>query len=248
MRVNDRGGNYTGRFAPSPTGPLHAGSLVAALASWLDAKAHGGQWLVRMEDIDTPRCLPGADQTILQQLAACGLHPDAPLVYQSKRSQLYQAALDLLIAQSQAYPCGCSRLDIEQAIAADELQHSAEVRFAVEASLDIYRIWAQVEPRERAMTHFSRLKVWDTQANNGVLIYLLLADQSVEILVDREAARLVDPQIWERACAVMSMAFRREAYTEGVLAGLKVIQPALERAFPARSDDRDELPNTVAVL
>ena len=110
--------NYVGRFAPSPTGPLHAGSLVAALASWLDAKAHGGQWLVRMEDVDTPRCIPGADQIILQQLAACGMQPDAPPVYQSQRGSLYQSALNQLIAQSQAYPCGCSRLDIEQAIAA----------------------------------------------------------------------------------------------------------------------------------
>ncbi len=113
---------YIGRFAPSPTGPLHAGSLVTALASWLDAKAHGGKWLVRIEDVDTPRCVPGVDQVILQQLAACGLHPDAPPVYQSQRGQLYQAALDQLIAPSIAYPCGCSRLDIEQAIAASGQQ------------------------------------------------------------------------------------------------------------------------------
>ena len=111
-------GGYVGRFAPSPTGPLHAGSLVAALASWLDAKAHGGQWLVRIEDVDTPRCIPGAAQTILRQLAACGLHSDAPPVYQSTRGQLYQNALDQLTAQARAYPCGCSRLEIEQAIAA----------------------------------------------------------------------------------------------------------------------------------
>lgn len=110
--------NYVGRFAPSPTGPLHAGSLVAALASWLDAKAHGGQWLVRIEDVDTPRCVPCADQVILQQLAACGLHPDAAPVYQSQRGHLYQNALKQLVTQSQAYPCGCSRLDIEQTIAA----------------------------------------------------------------------------------------------------------------------------------
>ena len=112
------GAMYVGRFAPSPTGPLHAGSLVAALASWLDAKAHAGQWLVRIEDVDTPRCRPGSDQTILQQLAACGLYPDAPPVYQSQRGHLYQNALDQLIAQSQAYPCGCTRQDIQAALAA----------------------------------------------------------------------------------------------------------------------------------
>ena len=118
--VSDRGG-YKGRFAPSPTGPLHAGSLVAALASWLDARAHGGQWLVRIEDIDTPRCVPGADRVILQQLAACGLYPDAPPVYQSQRHALYQAALDRLIATSLAYPCGCTRQDIARVLAAGGL-------------------------------------------------------------------------------------------------------------------------------
>ena len=107
---------YIGRFAPSPTGPLHAGSLVAALGSWLDAKAHGGRWLVRIEDVDTPRCVPGADKIILQQLADCGLRPDAPPVYQSERSALYQTALDQLTLQSQAYPCGCSRQDIQTAL------------------------------------------------------------------------------------------------------------------------------------
>ncbi len=106
---------YRGRFAPSPTGPLHAGSLVAALASWLDARAHGGQWLVRIEDVDHPRTVAGADQYILAQLAACGLHPDAPPAWQSQRSALYQAALEQLKARGLAYPCACSRKDIEGA-------------------------------------------------------------------------------------------------------------------------------------
>jgi glutamyl-Q tRNA(Asp) synthetase len=97
---------------------LHAGSLVAALASWLDAKAQGGLWLVRIEDVDTPRCVSGADKIIMQQLAACGLQPDAAPIYQSVRGAHYQSALDKLIAQSQAYPCGCSRQNIELAIAA----------------------------------------------------------------------------------------------------------------------------------
>ena len=104
---------YRGRFAPSPTGPLHAGSLVAALASWLDARAHGGHWLVRIEDVDQPRCIPGADLLILQQLADCGLHPDEEPLYQSERSALYQRALAILVERGQAYPCACSRRDIE---------------------------------------------------------------------------------------------------------------------------------------
>jgi glutamyl-Q tRNA(Asp) synthetase len=111
---------YRGRFAPSPTGPLHAGSLVAALASWLDARAHGGEWLVRIEDVDLPRCVPGADAEILRQLATCGLLPDAPAQWQSRRDPLYQAALDRLVAQGKAYPCGCSRKDVELALRAQE--------------------------------------------------------------------------------------------------------------------------------
>jgi glutamyl-Q tRNA(Asp) synthetase len=110
------GDTYKGRFAPSPTGPLHAGSLVAALASWLDARAHGGQWLVRMEDVDLPRCVPDADQTILHQLAACGLVPDETPVWQSQRTAIYQQALDSLISRNLAYPCACSRKDIEAAL------------------------------------------------------------------------------------------------------------------------------------
>ena len=121
---------YRGRFAPSPTGPLHAGSLVAALASWLDARAHGGAWIVRIEDVDLPRCVPGADRLILDQLAACGLVSDEAVVWQSQRGDRYQAALDRLIAQGAAYPCGCSRKDIEATLASQGLhgeRHKAAV-------------------------------------------------------------------------------------------------------------------------
>ncbi len=115
--------SYTGRFAPSPTGALHAGSLVAALASWLDARAHGGRWLVRIEDVDTPRCMPGADQVILGQLAICGLLPDEKPLYQSRRGSAYAAALDQLHALRLTYPCGCTRREIEDALVALGILH-----------------------------------------------------------------------------------------------------------------------------
>lgn len=109
---------YRGRFAPSPTGLLHAGSLVAALASWLHARAHRGQWLVRIEDVDTPRCVPGAGESILTQLARCGLVSDEPVVWQSQRGALYRNTLQSLIDRALAYPCTCSRKAIAAALQA----------------------------------------------------------------------------------------------------------------------------------
>jgi glutamyl-Q tRNA(Asp) synthetase len=111
-------GPYVGRFAPSPTGPLHAGSLAAALASWLDARAHGGRWLVRIEDVDAPRCVAGADALILAQLDGCGLRPDAPPLWQSTRGAAYGAALEALRTSDAAYPCGCTRREIESSLSA----------------------------------------------------------------------------------------------------------------------------------
>jgi len=106
--------DYIGRFAPTPSGPLHLGSLVAAVGSWLDARAAGGQWLLRLEDIDPPRCPPGTDDQILRQLEAFGLTWDGEIRYQSERGETYQAALDRLIATGMAYPCGCSRREWRQ--------------------------------------------------------------------------------------------------------------------------------------
>ena len=117
---------YIGRFAPSPTGPLHAGSLVAALASWLDTRHHGGLWQVRIEDLDTPRCVAGADDIILKQLADCGLLPNSEVLYQSTRRAAYQHALESLVTKGWAYACACSRKDIEDA-QGERPRHSAAV-------------------------------------------------------------------------------------------------------------------------
>ena len=102
--------HYTGRFAPSPTGPLHAGSLVAAMASYLDARAHHGRWLLRIEDIDEPRTVSGAAETICDSLAALGMHPDGEVIWQSQRKARYEVAFSQL--GEHVYPCGCSRKEI----------------------------------------------------------------------------------------------------------------------------------------
>ncbi|MHB8622226.1 MAG: tRNA glutamyl-Q(34) synthetase GluQRS [Sulfuricaulis sp.] len=103
---------YRGRFAPSPTGPLHFGSMVAAAGSFLQAKSRGGAWLVRMEDLDPPRIMPGAADEILRTLAAFGLLWDGEVVYQSRRQTAYATALGTLAAQDALYPCACSRREI----------------------------------------------------------------------------------------------------------------------------------------
>lgn len=112
---------YCGRFAPSPTGPLHAGSLVSALASYLDARAHDGRWLVRIEDIDGPRTVPGAAHDILATLERFGMRADATPIWQTQRTDAYQTALGTLIGAGRVYPCGCTRKEI-----ADSLTHLRE--------------------------------------------------------------------------------------------------------------------------
>lgn len=113
--------SYRGRFAPSPTGPLHLGSLTAALGSFLDAKRQAGSWLVRIEDLDTPRCVPGAADQILRTLAAFGLHSDEPVIYQSQRTPQYEQAFDQLRSAGHLYPCACTRREI-----ADSALHRGE--------------------------------------------------------------------------------------------------------------------------
>ena len=103
---------YRGRFAPSPTGPLHIGSLVAAVASYLEARTRGGEWLVRIEDLDPPREVPGAAEDIIQALAIHGFVWDKEIVYQSQRGDRYRLAFEQLQAAGLIYPCGCSRKEI----------------------------------------------------------------------------------------------------------------------------------------
>lgn len=112
--------SYRGRFAPSPTGPLHFGSLVAALGSYLEARRRGGEWLLRIEDVDEPRCRPDAADGIRHTLAACGFAWDGEILVQSRRKDRYQEVLDRLRAGGHAYPCGCSRRELaDSALASD---------------------------------------------------------------------------------------------------------------------------------
>ncbi len=110
--------HYRGRFAPSPTGPLHFGSLVAATGSYLDAHSHGGEWLVRMEDIDRPREQAGAAAAIFSALKAHGFAWDDEILYQSRRTAAYQSALEQLGAAGHTYPCACSRREIGDSLLA----------------------------------------------------------------------------------------------------------------------------------
>ncbi len=103
---------YRGRFAPSPTGPLHFGSLIAAVASYCQAKSNNGEWLLRIEDIDRPREVPRASDDIIRHLELFGFNWDGPVTYQKNRIEHYQAAFDQLIQQQRLYPCACSRKDI----------------------------------------------------------------------------------------------------------------------------------------
>ena len=105
--------NYRGRFAPSPSGPLHKGSLVAAIASYLEAKKHNGQWLIRMEDVDETRNVKGAADEILRSLEAYGFEWDEEVIYQTQRKQAYTDALQQLKDQKLIYPCTCSRKDLK---------------------------------------------------------------------------------------------------------------------------------------
>ena len=137
---------------------------------------------------------------------------------------------------------------IEQAVAAIERRTSGEIRVAIDTALELAETWADRSPREAAHEAFARLRVWDSELNNGVLIYVLMADRDVEIVADRGAAARISPIEWEAACRLMENHFRAGHFKDGALAGVEAVGVLLEREFPSRLGSRDELPNQPALL
>jgi len=137
---------------------------------------------------------------------------------------------------------------IERAIRATEERHAGQIRFAVEASLELAPLLAGQTAQQRAIEEFSRLRVWDTEHNNGVLIYLLLADHDVEIIADRGIHVRLGQQVWEAICREMEAAFRAGHFEAGVLAGINAVGEHLSRHFPARSGKPNEMPDRPVVL
>jgi uncharacterized membrane protein YgcG len=146
-----------------------------------------------------------------------------------------------------AFPVAVRRR-IESAIAESEVRHGGEIRFAVEAALDFLPLLRGTTARERAIEVFTELRVWDTEHNNGVLIYLLLADRDVEIVADRGLNGLVSSQEWEAICQEMEAMFRRGAYEAGVRRGIELIGGHLARHFPRPADNANELSDRPALL
>ena len=136
---------------------------------------------------------------------------------------------------------------IEQAIAAAEARHAGQIVFAIEPALPVGRVLSKLAPRERALEIFGLLRVWDTEDNNGVLVYLLLADRDVEIVADRGIHRHVGDAAWQHVCARMEAAFGEGRYEDGALAGIEAISERLARAFP-RGAGSNELPNRPVVI
>ena len=137
---------------------------------------------------------------------------------------------------------------IDKAIKASEDLHRGEIRFAVEGALQIEPLFRGQTARERAIGVFSQLQIWDTEHNNGVLIYLLLADRDVEIVADRGIDAKVGPREWERICRKMEAAFRQADFEGGVVGGIQEVTRLLAEHFPPIGDDRNELPDKPVVL
>jgi uncharacterized membrane protein YgcG len=146
-----------------------------------------------------------------------------------------------------AFPAGvCDAID--RAIRESESRHRAEIRFAVEGALDIVPLFQGRSARERAIDVFSHLRIWDTEDNNGVLIYLLLADRTVEIVADRGVHAKVGTTVWEGICREMEPFLQRGEFEAGVVHGIQAVTGHLARHFPARDGDRNELPDEPVIL
>jgi len=137
---------------------------------------------------------------------------------------------------------------VEQRIAESERRHSGEIRVCVEAGLPLSYLWRRAPARERALSMFGKLRVWDTEANNGVLIYLLLAERTIEIVADRGIASRVSSDEWETVCRTMEQHFREGRFPEGAVAGIESVGALLARHFPSEGGDRNEQPNRPVLL
>lgn len=137
---------------------------------------------------------------------------------------------------------------VENAITEGELRHSGQVCFALEAALPLVRVWQGVSPRERALEVFGSLRVWDTERNDGVLVYILLADRDVEIVADRGIHARVGPAAWEAICLEMEASLRAGHYAEGIVAGVAAINELLATHSPRTGDDRNELSDKPIIL
>ena len=140
------------------------------------------------------------------------------------------------------------RARIEQALQRIEGEHAGELRFAIETAFDLPELWYGVTPRQRALEVFGHLGVWDTEGNNGVLIYVLMADHDVEIIADRAIAARVSQAEWDAMCRDMEGYFRAGRFAEGSEAGIAAVGGLLAKHFPGRGGDRDEQPNQAVLL
>ena len=161
--------------------------------------------------------------------------------------RIFRHLLSTDLAVKRAFPASSLKA-IEQTIRECEARHQGEIRFAVEAALDIQPLLRGESARERAIEVFSQLQVWDTENNNGVLIYLLLADHDVEIIADRGIHRYVGEQGWAAICHTMEQAFRQGRSEAGVVSGIRAISALLEQHFPAQTRNPNELPDEPVLL
>lgn len=137
---------------------------------------------------------------------------------------------------------------IEQAIASSETQHSSELRLCVEGGFDLRQILSKITPRERALNLFSELRLWDTEENSGILLYVLVAERKIEIVADRGIARKIEQSIWDGICQEIQAEFKQGRFKEGLMIGIEKLSQLLAQHFPAQTENPNELSNTVVTF